>query len=114
MRISSGRVMPRAPAHTPATALPSLSHPASPAFAVSAPVVGLRSKTRIAPDSQAVAYAVFPSGLTVAFQAPWKFVNAVQPESAAKESHDLTTGRHCAAAGAAGRETAVAAKAIIT
>src|ERR1044072_5796611 len=102
MRISSGRVMPRPPAHTPATAGPSLTQPASPAFTVSAPVAGLRSNTRIVPENQAAVYAVFPSGLTATFQAPWKFVSVVQPGRAANEAHELTTGRHCAAAGAGG------------
>ncbi len=112
--MSSGFVMPRPPAQMPGTVGPSLTQPSSPAFTVSAPVDGLRSNTRIALELQADAYAVLPSGLTATSHAFWNCVSVVQPATAVDVEHELTTGRHCAAADAAGRVTAVTAKAIMT
>src|SRR4051812_27890358 len=103
MRMSSGFVMPRPPAQMPGTVGPSLMHPSSPAFTVSAPVDEVRSNTRIEPEVQAVAYALLPSGLTETSQAFSNCVSVVQPAMAVNDEHELTTGRHWAAAGAAGR-----------
>src|SRR4051812_30144308 len=114
MRISSGLVIPRPPAHTPGTSGPSLTHPSSPGFTVSAPVAGLRSKTRIALDPQADTYALLPSGLIATFHAFWNCVSVAQPETAVNEEHEPTTGRHCADAGAVGRAAVVVVTRAIT